>query len=85
MEKNKHTEGNMADDKEQYNNVCKKEFENIQVSLDKFYVAIFEGNGEPGLKTKVQMHDKQLQVIAWLGGVVVTAIIGLGVQVMFGK
>ncbi len=81
-------------EREQYENVCKREFQSIkdhadkkflevQTSLDKFYVAIFEGDGEPGLKAQVCMHSKALRGIFAVGGIVLTAIIGCIVKLWF--
>lgn len=72
-------------DKEQYENVCKREFAEIKTSLDKFYVAIFEGNGEPGLKAQVQMHQRFIRGLIWFGGVVISALVWLVVEIHFKK
>ena len=62
-------------EQDQYEKICKPELEKIHESLDKFYVAIFEGNGEPGLKTQLKMLTKTVQGILWLGSIIVSAII----------
>jgi hypothetical protein len=72
-------------DHDQYENVCKREFAEIKASLDKFYAAIFEGNGEPGLKAQVQMHARFLQGLIWFGGIVISALVWLVIEVHFKK
>lgn len=73
-------------DRDQYDNVCRKEFAEIKTSLDRFYVAIFEGkDGELGLKAQVQIHDRYLNGFIWLGGVIVVALISLGLEVFLKK
>jgi hypothetical protein len=72
----------MSNDREQYEHVCKNEFKEIKTSLDKFYVAIFEGrDGEEGLKTQVQMHGKFISGLLWLAGVLTVAVITALVEV----
>lgn len=63
-----------------------EKFDNIQRSLDKFYISIFEGeNGEPGLKTQVHEHGRILSCVMWFVGVIVSALIWLGIEVHFKK
>lgn len=57
----------------------------VQESLDKFYKAIFEGNGEPGLKTQVEILSRVVKGILWLGGVLTASVIVCVVELWFKK
>ena len=43
------------------------------------------GNGRVGMVTIVDRHDQLLKGMMWTVGVVVTALIGLGIKVIFGR
>jgi hypothetical protein len=83
-------------EKDQYEDVCKREFQDIkdhsdekfktvQESLNKFYTAIFEGNGTPSLKSQVELHGRTLTGILWLGGVLTSAVVVCVVELWFKK
>jgi hypothetical protein len=63
-------------DREQYDMVCKEEFKTIKDSLDKFYIAIFEGSEtEPGIKTQIKLINQTISGILWLVSITVAATI----------
>ena len=74
----------MSENKPCHNeDMCMPEFKEIKGKLDKLYGALFEGNGEPGLKAQVQMHGKFISGLIWLGGVLIVAIVTVAIEVHF--
>jgi hypothetical protein len=72
--------------------VCKPEFETIQNQfnevkevLTRIETALFVGNGTPSLKTIAEVHDRTINGILWIGGVLFTAVIGVLIELHFKK
>lgn len=53
--------------------------------LDRIHARLFVDNGSPSMQTRLDRADRMLAVILWMGGVLVTAIVSVGVKVFFGE
>jgi len=69
-------------DKEQYEKVCKHEFNEIKVMLDKIHNRLFIDNGTECIQSRLNYHSRVIKIIAWALGVVCVAIIGTLVKLI---
>ena len=61
---------------EQYKEVCKGEFAEINSKLDR----LFMDNGNESFQSKLNRHDLFLKRVTWLGCVVTIPVIGLSLD-----
>ena len=67
-------------EKDQYNSVCKPEFEEIKDMLNKIHNRLFIDNGTECIQSKLNYHGKVIKIIAWGIGVMYVAIVGVLVR-----
>ena len=63
-------------DQDQYDNVCKPEFEEIKAMLNKIHNRLFIDNGTECIQSKLNFHGRVIKIMAWGLGVMCVAIIG---------
>jgi len=76
----------------QYDTVCKGEFKRLldgqaemKVMLDDLHTKLFVGNGQPALVTRVYGHSLKLQLLMWIGGTLIVALIFAVVNLEVGR
>lgn len=55
---------------EQYDRVCREQFERINSKLDKIHSKLFVDNGSPSMQTRQDRTERLLKVALWLVTVV---------------
>lgn len=67
-------------DKDQYNNVCKEEFHEIKDLLNSINKKLFIDNGVECIQSKINRHDKFLQIFSYILGVIFVSMVGMVVH-----
>jgi hypothetical protein len=72
-------------EKQQYEFICKKEFQEIKEMLQVMNTALFIGNGKPSLKAQAEINYRAIRAIVTVGGMLLSAIIVCVVELWFKK
>ncbi len=64
-------------EKDQYNNVCKEEFHEIKALLNSINKKLFVDNGVECIQSKINRHDKFLQILSYVIGVIFVTMVGV--------
>ena len=67
----------MADEQDQYQEICKDEFNKINDKLDTLHDKLFVGNGQPPITVQLDRLNGFKMKAYWFCGIMVVAIVGI--------
>ena len=70
---------------EQYDRVCKSEFDKINDKLDDMHNRLFLDNGKPCIQTRLDRNERLWKVTVWIVTVVCAASIAQTVKTVFAE
>ena len=70
---------------EQYNNVCREQFEGINDKLDEIHKRLFIDNGSPCIQTRLDRNERMWKIMVWLVSLVCAASIAQVTRGFFGN